>query len=371
MIRCNVYFSHEEVVVFKPKASKAASKSIRSGQALLEGLENRQLLSASALMYIFGRSRFAEQTTAQFQNLLPAVQTGLDNLAGSTISSTKNVNLGNSDGVETFSVTLKSTGTKTTYEVDENGNPITAPSHSKTTFAAVNSNVSTEINAIATAENLTAPTTATKVQVNTAINGVTTYSVNLTPVTSSTGRHHHTPPPVTVTVDSAGDPLAPSSLPFSVMLPAVQSTFEKNAPSGVTLTSSSTNAVNIQTIDGTIVYSMTFKSAGSRTTLYVDAAGTLVNLPSSSQVTLANVPSAAATELQTLATADGATGTFATTQTFTASAEPNGTTIFTVDLTISKHDKIAVSVDQLGNPTVPSSDIGISAYAGLGGGTNC
>jgi len=356
--------------VFKPKNSKAVSKSVWS-QPILEGLENRQLLSAAGFGSFFGHGRYAEQTTAQFQNLLPAVQTGLDNLAGSTISATQNVNLGNTDGVETFSVTLKSTGAKTTYEVDENGNPITAPSHSKTTFAAINSNASTEINAIATAENLTAPGTATKVQVNTGINGVTTYSVNLTPVISSTGHHHHTPPPVTVTVDSAGDPLAPSSLPFSVMLPAVQSTFIQNAPAGVTLTSASTNKVNIQTIDGTIVYFMTFKSTGTRTTLYVDAGGTLVNLPSTTQTTLANVPSPAATELQTLATADGVTGTFATTQTVSELTEPSGSIFFTVDAKTSSGKKIAITVDQTGNPTVPPGDVGISVFAGLGGGMSC
>jgi hypothetical protein len=65
--------------------------------------------------------------------------------------------------------------------------------------------------------------------------------------------------------------------------------------------------------------------------------------------------------LQTLATADGVTGTISATQSVSAYNEGNGITIYTVTLsatTANGTHNITVSVDQSGNPTTPPGDGG-------------
>ncbi|MGA2583688.1 MAG: hypothetical protein ABSG31_10465 [Tepidisphaeraceae bacterium] len=340
----------------------------------LEGLETRRLLSCSGMggMGLGGGGGGLGGpggSTITFAQSPTAVQTGLTTLASTdgftAPTSTSTVYLGNVNGIEEYSLHETGTGTSSVLTVDVDGNPVTAATKSTTTFGAITTTaVTDEINAIVTALDLTAPTSTTNVNVSTPTTGPITYTIALT---NSDGRTRN------YSVDSTGAPVGNEKIPFSVLPTAVQNTFIANAPTGVTITSSSTRTVQAKLVDGVQTYTMTFGSTGITTTITVDEAGDLVSLPTTTKVEFDTIPSAAQTELQALATADGVTTTISTTQNVRETTEPNGTDIYTIHLTTSTGSHVVISVDEDGNATVPAQGgntgpIFGGGFAGIGGG---
>lgn len=348
----------------------------------LEALEDRRLLSAATLPIAFNLvsislpginlSPSKTLSSIEFSQTPTAVQTGLDSLAmGDNLTAptaTQSVALGDSDGIETYSITLKGTGSRTTLTVDQNGNAVASPTQSKTTFGTLsgtltNSNTaaSGEISAIATALNLTAPTASTVVHVATTTGGVTTYAVSLLQ------NPYQILPleiPLKIVVDGNGNPISPAKLPFSVMPTAIQNGLNDSAPSGDTLASDSTKNVRIETADGVTTYSVTFRSTGIKTIVSVNSSGVLTSTPYTSQTEFGDLPMAAQTELQTLGTDYGVTGTISPYEGVSVYTESDGTAIYTTTLaTSAKKQKgialgteLTISVDQNGDPTVLPSD---------------
>src|SRR5581483_10142832 len=118
-----------------------------------------------------------------------AVQTGLNTDATdhglTALTSSTKIRLGNVNGVEIYSARVTGTGAVTTFTVDENGNPITAPTVSKSDFGTLSGTgagsdtaAANEITKVASALGLTAPASDTAVLVVTR-DGKTTYSVRL------------------------------------------------------------------------------------------------------------------------------------------------------------------------------------------------
>jgi uncharacterized membrane protein YgcG len=338
---------------------------------MIEPLEGRTLLSASIL-----HSGGSQVKTIEFSQAPTAVQTGLDNLATSdnltAPTATQTVTLSNVGGVEEYTIDITGTGTDSKLTVDQSGAPVTAPTKTTTTFGAItNTAVTNEITAIATALNLTAPASSTSILVTTSSGGASTYTVTLSSSSST-----HLWGGTTFTVDSSGNPVGNINLPFSVMLPAVQTGLNNAAPAGATaLSSTSTQTVQVRTIDGVTTYSTTFTTTGTQTTVTVNSAGTLTNLPSTTTEQYQNIPSAAQTELAALATDNGYTATISATQSVSVYDEANGTTIYSVTLPVSKTGKsgntytiqITVASDQNGNPTVPPNNNGFGGGGGGGG----
>lgn len=337
----------------------------------LEPLEGRQLLSAAH----HGHHGHALHTIL-FSQAPTSVQTGLDtdatnhSLADPTDST--QVILGNSNGVETYSVVISSTGATTRLTVDQDGNEITAPTTSTTTFGDLgtsDSAASTEISAIATAKNLTGLSSTTNVNVVTQSDGTVTYSVRLK--RSATSKHRARK--MTVSVDASGDPVGNQDLPFSVIPTTIQNGLNANAPTGATaLDSTSTQDVSVQTIDGVTLYttSYTFGSTTSQVTVKKDGSvGTLPTHTTTTYADLTTSDSTAATEMQTLATAEGA-GTIDTTTSVDVYTEANGTILYSVsvaatDSTTSTTFNLTITVDAAGNPTtLPGRRFG----DGFGGG---
>ena len=335
-------------------------------RALVESLEPRALLSGDFFGSWSGGFRFGgfghSQQTIQFSQAPAAVQSALDTLASTdnlaAPIATQTVYMANSNGIESYTIDIHGTGTNTMLTVDTTGAPVSKPVTSSTTFGAItNTAVTTEFNTIATALNLTAPASTSTVHVVTPASGNAVYTMNLT---SGTGWHRHS---VTISVDSTGNPVGNEVLPFSTLLPAVQDALNSNAPAGATPLTD-TSRVRVQTLDGVTTYSATFNTTGVRTTVTVDAKGNLASLPSTSTVAFSTLSSTVQTELQTLATADGYTGTISTTQNVTAYNEANGTTVYSVRLPVTATGRnggtytysLVLSVDQTGNPTVPPND---------------
>ncbi len=383
---------------------------------LIEALEDRRLLSASVVNHaahthavhhaathvkLTARQKAAEAadasssssssltastdgSTIEFSQAPTAVQTGLTTLASTdgltAPTATQTVYLGNQDGIESYTLDYSTTGTTTRITVDQNGNAVTAQTTSTTTWATLSgtgsgseSAAAAEITAIARALGVTAPTDTTTVDVSTTAAGVSTYTVKLANSSTSTSTSSYGNQDQTViSVDSSGNPVGSQKIPFSTLPSAIQSAINSDVPTGDTaLDSTSTQTVNVRTENGVTTYSVTFGSTGTQTVVTVNAAGTLTNLPSQTTEDFSAIPSAAQTELQSLATADGYTGTISTTQSVTAYDEGNGTVIYTVHLTSSSTDSsgtaitltLTLSVDQDGNPTVPPGRGG-----GMGGG---
>ncbi len=359
----------------------------------LEPLENRQLLSATAAAGAAFAPGGRALDTIAFSLAPAAVQNGLTSLAtadGLTDpAATDKVSLGNRDGVDTYSVTIRSTGTVSQLTVDAAGQPVTAPTQTTTTFGALATAPAAEITAIATAKSLTAPTSATVVNVTTTAAGAVTYSVALTgdgtavPVTSTAAVNPGTIMRVSpigggfaVMVDAAGNPVGNQQLPFSVFSTTIQSALNAGAPTGATaLAATSTQAVSVKTSDGVTTYSTKFTVSGTDTTVTVNAAGAAVTLASRTTADFSTVPAAAQTALQALATAEGYTGTIATTTPVTVHTETGGTTtLYAVTLSVTDttttsstatHDETLV-VDAAGNPTVTAMDEGLGG-PGFGG----
>jgi hypothetical protein len=81
--------------------------------------------------------------------------------------------------------------------------------------------------------------------------------------------------------------------------PAVQATLQANAPAGVTI--SPTQNVFVLKTKTTTDYTLSLNIAGTRTTITVNAAGTLVNLVTSTTIQFSDVPPAVQTGMQALA----------------------------------------------------------------------
>ena len=348
---------------------------------MIESLEDRRLLSASfhRAGHHHGGDLNQSVNTVEFNQTPAAVQHGLDTLAiadglaAPAADSTDTVLLGNSRGVETFTLDITSTGTDTKLTVDQNGTPVTAPVKSTTDWATLNGSAAgsdaaaaAEISAIATALGLTAPTDATVVNVVTT-NGASTYSVRLS---NSTNTWHHS---TVIAVDAAGNPVGNQNLPFSVLPAAIQDGLNTNRPAGAdALDPASTQTVKVRTLDGATRYSTTFTSSGTQTTVTVDSSGTLAKVPSTTTDQFQNIPTAAQTELQALATANGVTDAIGPTQTVKVYDEANGITVYAVTLSATKTDSggssqtimVTVASDQNGNPTTPPNE----GFGGRGGG---
>lgn len=391
--------SSDKVVAAAAVAGGAAGKALHTAVAVaLEPLEDRRLFAGD---FGWGASGFGGGSgghhgghgsgggggsTITF-NLAPtAVQSGLDTLATadglSDPASTATVRLGNSNGVETYSVTLTGTGTVSTLTVDQLGDAVTAPTFTTTTWATLSgtgtgsdSAAATEITSIATALSLTAPASTDTVNVTTTSTGSVTYSIHLnsssastTTATTNWGGGWAGNFGQIITVDAAGDPVGNQQLPFSVFSTTIQNALNKNAPTGATaLASTSTQNVDVQTTDGVTTYSTTFTASGTQTTVTVNAAGTLTSLPSTTTTTFSALSSSLQTELQTLATADGVTTSIAATQTVDKLTETNGTVIYSVTLPATANTSggstytfnVTVSVDSNGNPTtLPNNGFG-------------
>jgi uncharacterized membrane protein YgcG len=354
-----------------------------------ESLENRQLLSAS----MFGASAHhgfdgegmwsppsqGVGETIEFSQAPSAVQSGLDKLATTDSvtapAATSTIRLGNVWGIEIYSYDAASTGTDSVLTVDVNGNPVTAATHTATTFGAItNAAVTNEINAIATALDLTAATSTTSVDVLTASDGSAVYSVALAPASTTDTDHLRNS---LISVDGNGNPVGHEQVPLSVLSTAIQTGLTKNAPTSATALAG-TSLIDVNTIEGATLYTAHYSSTGTQTTVTVDQSGALTSLPSIVQTTFGAIPTAAQTELQTLATADGFTGTIDSTLAVTESIEVNGTIIYTIHLPITstsdssttQDTTITLSVDAQGNPTVPPGLGGIGRFGPPFGGDN-
>ena len=344
--------------------------------------------SGSTTAPVFG-DRGHILSTISFSEAPTAVQNGLTALASTdhltAPTATDTVHLGNHNGVETYSLLITSTGTQTDITVDQNGDPVTQPTLTTTTFGTLSGTgtgsdaaAAAEITAIASALGLTAPASTDTVNVSTTAGGAVTYSIHLarstTSTTTTTDDHdffeNHGE---TITVDASGNPVGAQELPFSVMPTKIQNGINAHLPTGATaLATTSTQSVRVLTIGETTYYSTTFDTSGTQTTVTVDAAGDLASLPSSSTADFSTIPAAAQTELQTLATANGVSSTISGTQTVNVFNEGNGTTIYSVSLsatnsTTSQTYMLTISVDQAGNPTVPPQNFG-SGPGDCGGG---
>ena len=194
-------------------------------KVMFEGLEGRQFLSGShhhggGHHGHHGGGGGEQASTITFSQAPTAVQSGLDALAATdnltAPASTDTVYLGNRSGVETYTLDITGTGTDTKITVDVAGNPVTAPTHTTTTFGAINNTaVTNEINAIATALGLTAAASTDTVNVSTPAVGSSVYSIHLASAsTTTTGRHHRGG---VISVDASGNPVGNQSLPFSVI----------------------------------------------------------------------------------------------------------------------------------------------------------
>jgi hypothetical protein len=350
-----------------PTSRKALERALA---VTWESLENRQLLSANPFPahdnhHPDGPPDHGATDTIEFSQAPSAVQTGLDALATTDSVTapidTSTIHLANANGIETYTYDTAATGEDSRLTVDQNGVAITAPTHSTTTFGAItNTAVTNEINAIATALDLTAPISTTSVDVLTATDGSATYSISLAPATTTTTTtdDHYFDHNATISVDSNGNPVGHERVPLSVLSTVIQTGLTSNAPSGATALDS-TSLVDVNSIEGTTLYTAHYSSTGTQTTVTVNAAGILTSLPSVVQSTFGDIPMAAQSELQALATADGFTGTIDATLSVTESVEVNGTIIYTIRLPITSDDSsseditLTLSVDALGNPTVP------------------
>lgn len=399
--------------MFRRKLNASQRSSLDRGPkfsaSLIEALEDRRLLSASGLHHhvhahvakhhkhasvsatvstptttsstssdptaFSGHGRVID--TIEFQDAPTLVQNGLNSLAMTdglaAPTATQTVRLGNANGVETYSIEYTTTGTFSRLTVDENGIAVTAPT--QTTWAAIaGTAAATEISAIVTALNLTAPTDGTVVYVGMPNTGPVTYTVHLTSADTSTSNTLFAFGGATISVNANGIPVGNQKLPFSALPTTIQGYINGNLPAGVTaLDPTSTQDVFVRTIDGVTTFSTTFNTTGTSTTITVDTSDNLVTLPTApTTTTFADIPMPAQTELQTLATADGVTTTISDTQSVNVYSELNGTTIYSVtlpatDSTTSQTFNITVASDALGNPTVPPN----RGFGGFGGGGDC
>ena len=192
-------------------------------------------------------------------------------------------------------------------------------------------------------------------------NGVTTYSVRLTHSSSSSSKH---PRGVTITVDADGNPAGNEDVPFSVLPTTIQNGINALGPTGSTALAASQRRP-----------SMSARSmAWCSTRLPLRAAAhrprsrsTPPERPRAFQPNdddFGALTSTVQTAIQTLATANGVSGTIASTQSINVYTEANGTVLYraTLSTTSTKNTSvtfdITITVDSDGNPTVlPRRDL--------------
>lgn len=356
----------------------------------VESLESRTLLSGSHGSLDFGGGRFIGPVGAiDFSAAPAAVQAGLNALASTdgaaAPADTDAVFLGNSGGMETYSIKVTGTGTVSKLTVDVAGAPVTPATRAAATYADVPAATSSEVAKIADALGLTAPASTDDVVVVTPATGPATYTVRLTapdsPTTTTTDSTDSTDAESllhrardffrgrVVTVDADGNPAGNQRLPAAAFSSAVIDGLNAGVPDGATpLAADATTPVSVRTANGVTTYSAVFTATGTRTTVTVLPDGSAAALPTRSSVAFSDVPSAAATELQSLVTDKGG-DTIAADAKVTAFDEANGTVIYTLNTTYTtaagRTRFLTVSSDQDGNPTVPPS-IGFN-FGGFGG----
>jgi hypothetical protein len=358
----------------------------RAAGIALESLENRVLLHHGFGGFGFGGGGFGGGGFGQGLNAIEfsqaptAVQTGLDTLATTdgltppATTSTQTVYLGNRNGVETYTINLSGTGTQSILTVDQTGSPVTAPTNSTTTAGTLPTAVATELSAIATALSLTAPASTANVRISTPAGGTAVYTFRLTSSTSTTTHGGRS-----ISIDANGNPVGNESLPFSVIPAAIQTALNANAPAGATaLATTSTQNVQVRTLDGVATYSTTFTVSGTTSTVTVDLAGALTSLPSHSTTTFSALSTTVQNAISTLATDNGVTTAIAGTQTVDVYNEVNGAIIYSVTVQGSKTGSsgntftfnLTISVDEDGNPTTLPNDGGGfgSSFGGFAGG---
>ncbi|MFA6046122.1 MAG: hypothetical protein WC718_14150 [Phycisphaerales bacterium] len=341
-----------------------------SAASNFENLEGRLVLSAGDLLSSDGLRDALERShgavTIQFAQLPSVIQQGIDTLAGQrgltppAADSTEIVFLNNRNGVETFSFDFAGTDTHTILTVDQNGNAVTPPARSTSTWAVLNGTgagsnaaAASEIGAIASALRLNVPTDSTVVKVTTNASGDSTYSVSLR---AAAGRGRST----TITVDQNGNPVGKQDLPFSVLPVAIRTGLNNARPAGAAaLDDASIQKVTVATKNGVTSYSTIFTANGARTTVTVNAAGSLPSLPSRSKTTFGVIPVAAKGELLSRALAAGVPNGIPDSQQVSIYDEANGTVLYTVNLKAQKtllngrtaNVNVYFTVDQNGNPT--------------------
>ncbi len=345
----------------KAKVSHSRSAGRSGPIARFERLENRRLMSGGAHEGSGGDGgdhdlRLA--TTLLFSQAPTAVETGLTNLAAADHVSAPGANttvvLGNSNGVETYSVAVGG-GPIKRLTVDQNGVAVIAPVHTTTPFGAItNDAVTSEFSGIAAALGINAPAAGATVDIATPASGPAVYTARLTSSSSSAT--------VTISIDALGTPVGNESVPLSTLPTAILSGLISNAPAGAAPLLFTT-PIKVQTVDGVTLYSAKYTVGTTSTTVTVNGAGALPPLPALSPISyaaLVGLAPAAAVELQTLATADGVAGKIAPTRKVTTYTEANGTVLYSVTLpatrTLASHHSYTYSlqlvVDAFGSPTV-------------------
>ena len=340
----------------------------------LEPLEPRALLSATGGGHLagldFAGGRFIGPSATISLDLAPdAVQTGLAALASTdgvpAPATDATVYLANRDGVETYTVKITGTGTSTLLTVDVAGDALAKATRDTTTFADLPTAASAEITKMADALDLAAPASDADVLAVTPAGGTATYTVRLTPpADADVGFFRHFGQVVTVNAD--GLPVGNQRLPASVFPSAVVDGLNAAKPAGATAIdpTGTTDFIGVRTANGVTTYSALFTATGTRTTVTVNADGTLAALPSRSTVAFSEVPSAAQTELNALA-ADKGADPIAADAKVVAYDEANGTVIYSTTVsytTTSGRTRYATaSADQDGNATVPPR-VGFGAF---------
>jgi hypothetical protein len=268
---------------------KRKTKESSSPFGFFEDLESRRLLSASASLHVKAIEKASVETKASLHHDSSATTTKgsttafsglqttdvaayneLTSLAtadNTTIAGTQTVYIRPVNSTTTYYtvVLTPSTGTKITLTSDEDGNPVTPPTSSKTTFGDVTDAAATdELASLAAALNLTAPTSTTSVTVRTD-DGLTTYTVSLAP---SSGTGHH----VQITVDAAGNPAGNERIPFSALNSTIAGGLTSLA-SAESLTIAGTQNVLVSTSGGVTTYTVRLTSSGQSVEFTVDNTG--------------------------------------------------------------------------------------------------
>lgn len=335
----------------------------------MESLEPRLVFAAGGSGGAAGTNQIV--TTIQFDLAPAAVQAGLGALAISSglraPSSTSNqlIRLGNSAGLETFTLDIKGSGGKIKLTVDKEGQRVTPPVKSTMTWAALNSSqpaAASQIARIVSEMRLSSPRSGANVQVSTDHTGQSTFTMTLKPL-SSGGRSSSsasTRESLTISVNQAGNPVGEASLPFSVFSDAIQIGINALAPAGQALFSNSTQLVSVRTLYGSTSYSTIFTSPGRMTKVTVNAAGAPTTLPSKSTDLFFNASFGAQLGMAALANALGYVGDISATAPIGVFHEGQGQSVYTMTLPVSTtlpngravNYFITISVDQDGNPTV-------------------
>ncbi len=248
--------------LFSREAQRTIEANSLMAHAVVEGLEDRRLLSASHLLAASAATlRHSNSTQAaslqpiQFSAAPAVVQAGLQAIApsGTTIDATQNVyvrTLNSTSSIYSVKLSGSNSSSGTRLSVDENGLPA---GNERITFGQLQNGPANDA-AIATALQGLAPSGVTiggtqNVVVRTGRDGTTNFSVS---VSNSNGT-------VTkITVDSTGAvvssgnghmPAAANTILFSAATSAVRNGLQAIAPSGATIDPSTT--VTLQKLNAT------------------------------------------------------------------------------------------------------------------------